>query len=162
MERPTSDKILFINSDILIHLMPSKCGILNLGISHKISSHSCSTLSTILAPSAAPRNMSLRSYRFSRNIFQILSRRILASCVAGWFVAAYLCGFVAPGSVCGGITAVVPQCSSVRPRPVWPRDEGRQSCGGAERWYQASRLIRLQEEIDRRPLLISCCPSPNL
>lgn len=37
MERPTSDKILFINSDILIHLMPSKCGILNLGISHKIS-----------------------------------------------------------------------------------------------------------------------------
>ena len=108
MERPTSDKILFINSDILIHLMPSKCGILNLGISRKIS-----TLSTILAPSAAPRNMSLRSYRFSRNIFQILSRRILASCVAGWFVAAYLCGFVAPGSVCGGITAVEPQCSSV-------------------------------------------------
>ena len=113
MERPTSDKILFINSDILIHIMPSKCGILNLGISRKISSHSCSTLSTILAPSEAPRNMSLRSYRFSRNIFQILSRRILASCVAGWFVAAYLCGFVAPGSVCGGITAVEPQCSSV-------------------------------------------------
>ena len=155
MERPTSDKILFINSDILIHLMPSKCGILNLGISRKIS-----TLSTILAPSVAPRNMSLRSNRFTRNITQILSRPILASCVAGWFVAAYLCGFVAPGSVCGGITAVAPQCSSVHPRPVWPRDEGRQSCGGAERWYQASRLIRLQEEIDRRPLLISC-PSPN-
>ena len=37
MERPTSDKILFINSDILIHLMPSKCGILNPGISHNIS-----------------------------------------------------------------------------------------------------------------------------
>ena len=108
MERPTSDKILFINSDILIHLMPSKCGILNLGISRKIS-----TLSTILAPSVAPRNMSLRSNRFTRNITQILSRPILASCVAGWFVAAYLCGFVAPGSVCGGITAVEPQCSSV-------------------------------------------------
>ena len=89
MERPTSDKILFINSDILIHLMPSKCGILNLGISHGIS-HS-------FLQRAQPRNMSqaLTGSQYFPNTLPtylgVLCGCVVCGCLFVWLCGSWLC-----------------------------------------------------------------------
>ena len=106
MERPTSDKILFINSDILIHLMPSKCGILNPGISHNISLVPPQHRGLCRAHTSSPY--------LSRDLIQILSQLTYLDDLRGGCevcVAAYLCGFVAPGPVC--VVAAVWSCTSV-------------------------------------------------
>ena len=140
MERPTSDKILFINSDILIHLMPSKCGILNLGISHGIS-HS-------FLQRAQPRNMSqaLTGSQYFPNTLPTYLGVLCGCVVCGcgclfvWLCGSWLCVW---WHHCG--RAIVVHCV---PAPCVARADNRG--GGGIGPYPAS------EEIDRRPLVISC------
>ena len=97
MERPTSDKILFINSDILIHLMPSKCGILNLGISHKISRspprNSPNLAATILAPICLSL-LSLFTQCFPNTLptyLGVLCGWVVCGCLFVWLCGSWLC-----------------------------------------------------------------------
>ena len=147
MERPTSDKILFINSDILIHLMPSKCGILNLGISHKISLN----LLQLFFHQAQLHRICLHTPTASHAIFPKYSPDVswrlvwlrglwLPICVALWLLA--LC-VVASLRSC--------HCAALCARAL---------CGRHTRQSRSRAAITdpypASEEIDRRPL-ISCC-----
>ena len=114
MERPTSDKILFINSDILIHLMPSKCGILNLGISLKIS---CSFLLNLADYSRAKRSsteyvstiLPLLTQYFPNTLptyLGVLCGWVVCGCLFVWLCGSWLCVW---WHHCG--RAIVQQCA---------------------------------------------------
>ena len=131
MEPPTSDKILFINSDILIHLMPSKCGILNLGISHKIFP----TLPRLFLHQYVSTLLSFLTQCFPNTLptyLGVLCGCVVCGCLFVWLCGSWLCVW---WHQCG--RAIVVHC-------VWP---GGQTIGVEESWYQASALIRPQRRL---------------
>ena len=147
MERPTSDKILFINSDILIHLMPSKCGILNLGISHRIALNLLDYSSTKRSSTEYISTLLLLLTRYFPNALPtylgVLCGCVVCGCLFVWLCGSWLCVW---WHHCG--RAIVVHCV---PAPCVARADNRG--GGGIGPYPAS------EEIDRRPLVISCCQS---
>ena len=142
MERPTSDKILFINSDILIHLMPSKCGILNPGISHGIS-HS-------FLQRAQPRNMSQAptGSQYFPNTLQTYLGVLCGCVVCGWWLPICVALWLLALCVVASLRSC--HCAALCARAL---------CGRHTRQSRSRAAITdpypASEEIDRRPL-ISC------